>query len=106
MHLSTVCPVVNVIQLISKRWVLFIFMAIRDGNHTFNAIRRAYPTMSAKILSERLLELEEQGYIDRSVLSSRPIRIEYTLTEKGKSLEEAILTFNDWALKNKDIILS
>ena len=61
--------------------------------------------MSAKILSERLIDLENEGFLSRKVTGDRPIKIEYTLTPKGVSLQEIMTKVNEWAIEHKREIL-
>ncbi len=61
--------------------------------------------MSAKILSERLQELENEGFILRKVTGDRPVRIEYLLSPKGISLQEVMMKLNEWAIEHKTEIL-
>jgi DNA-binding HxlR family transcriptional regulator len=52
------------------------------------------------MLSERLQELEDEGLVERAVVPDTPVRVEYSLTRKGKGLAEAIETLSNWAEKN------
>lgn len=61
--------------------------------------------MSAKILSERLKELENEWFIERKIINDRPISVEYTFTPKWESLQWVLMKVNDWAIQNKDLIL-
>jgi DNA-binding HxlR family transcriptional regulator len=72
-------------------WVLL------DGPHRYSAIRAAIPEISDTLLSERLRELEAAGIVTRAVTPSTPVRIEYTLTERGRDLATVVDGLSSWA---------
>lgn len=94
---SIVCPVLGLMNTLSKRWVMHTLRVIAEWKENFNEIKRAIPGISAKILSERLTELEEEGFIIRKVIDGKPIKIQYSFTERWKSLNERIELLNEWA---------
>lgn len=68
----------------------------------FTDIKEALPDINSRMLSERLSDLEEQGMLDRSVQNTKPITIEYTITEKGKDFDAVLDAICTWACKWKD----
>ena len=68
-----------------------------SGRTRFSDIAGAVPGLSDRLLSERLKELEAEGVVERCVYPETPVRIEYRLTEKGRSLEEAVTAVAQWA---------
>ena len=72
--------------LLGKRWTGLIIRVLMDGPKRFKDISDMIPNMSDRMLAERFKELELTGLIMRHVYPETPVRIEYTLTEKGKAL--------------------
>ena len=96
---SALCPrLAKAMELIGKRWTALIIYQLLDGPQRFNAIESALP-ISGRLLSERLKELEKESIVERKVYSEVPIRVEYSLTEKGSSLEGAVREIEIWAQK-------
>ncbi|GLC89437.1 winged helix-turn-helix transcriptional regulator [Lysinibacillus piscis] len=94
---NMLCPrLAKAMDLIGKRWTGLILYQLLEGPQRFNAIESALP-VSGRLLSERLKELEKEGLVERNVYSEVPVRVEYSLTEKGQSLEEAIRHIESWA---------
>ena len=93
------CPrLAKAMELIGKRWTALIIYQLLNGPQRFNAIESALP-ISGRLLSERLKELEKEDIVERKVYSEVPIRVEYSLTEKGSSLEGAVREIEIWAQK-------
>ncbi len=84
------------VELIGKRWTGAIVAVLLDGPLHFSEIRRVVPEISDRLLSERLKELEAEGLVERRVIDSAPVRTEYSLTEKGRSLEPAVRALQRW----------
>jgi len=84
-------------ELLGKRWTGLIIRSLLNGAKRFSDIQEIIPNLSARMLTERFKELEEQGIIIRNVYPEMPVRIEYTLTEKGKELEKAMDEIQKWA---------
>ncbi|SEF64497.1 helix-turn-helix domain-containing protein [Paenibacillus sp. UNC499MF] len=94
---SNLCPRFEKgMQLISKRWAGLIVYQLLAGPQRFCTIESNLP-LSGKILSERLKELEQEGIIRRNVYPETPVRIEYSLTEKGLALEPIIREVEHWS---------
>jgi DNA-binding HxlR family transcriptional regulator len=70
-----------------------------DSNLRFSQLEQIIPQLSARMLTFRLKELEDEGLIDRLVSNSYPIRVEYQLTDKGKDLKTALDQVGHWATK-------
>lgn len=94
---SSLCPRLSkAMELIGKRWTALIIYQLLDGPQRFNAIEHALP-ISGRLLSERLKELEKEGIVVREIYSEVPVRVEYSLTEKGKALEAAVKEIEEWS---------
>lgn len=84
--------------LIGKRWVNLIVFELLKGPKRFNDLESVLE-ISSKMLSSRLKELEEEDVLVRNIYPETPIRIEYELTEKGKSLEPLMKAVESWSQK-------
>ncbi|MEM4394768.1 MAG: helix-turn-helix domain-containing protein [Candidatus Nitrosocaldus sp.] len=101
------CPLEGIIDIISKKWSLLIINEI--GNHgklRFNHLMRELRPVSPKTLADMLKELHNAGLIDRRVYNEIPPRVEYTLTDEGKSLREAIIPLLRWAIERDDAAIA
>ena len=97
--MNELCPrFEKAVQIISKRWMGLILFQLLAGPQRFSDIEKVVH-VSAKVLSERLKELEAEGILKRNVYPETPIRIEYELTEKGKSLSPVIKEIEKWSHK-------
>jgi DNA-binding HxlR family transcriptional regulator len=86
-------------ELIGRRWTGAIIFVLLQKTCRFATLRSAIPDITDRMLSERLQELEEEGLVERSVVPDTPVRVEYSLTKKGKALATAIGSIADWAEK-------
>ena len=83
--------------VVGRKWVpLIVYHLLSDGPMGFSALRDRIGGISAKMLSESLDDLEAAEVVDREVLSDRPIRVSYELTERGAALEPVIAAMLDW----------
>ncbi|MFI5028086.1 MAG: winged helix-turn-helix transcriptional regulator [Solirubrobacterales bacterium] len=93
-----VCPDFHAaIELIGKRWTGAILSALTEGPMRFGELGKAVPGLSDRLLSQRLRELEEAGVVERAVEPGTPVRVSYSLTEKGVDLGPAIVELRAWA---------
>ncbi len=100
------CPVRNVISRFSGKWSMLILCVLADNEATrFNAIGKALPDISPKVLTETLKNLENDGLIVRRLYPEIPPRVEYSLSTLGKSLMPHISGLVDWAIEHFDEII-
>jgi DNA-binding HxlR family transcriptional regulator len=85
------------VELLGKRWTGLILRVLAEGPTTFSRIARAVDKLSDRVLSERLKELEQRGVVQRRVDPSIPVRIEYSLTDKGRDLQAVLDALQTWA---------
>ena len=86
-------------ELIGRRWTGAIIFLLLKQTCRFATLRDAIPEITDRMLSERLQELEDEGLVERTVVPETPVRVEYSLTKKGKALAEAIGAIANWAEK-------
>jgi DNA-binding HxlR family transcriptional regulator len=84
-------------ELVGRRWNGVIIRALLLGATRFSEIAEQIPEMSDKMLASRLRELEDEGVIRRTVAPTVPVRVDYSLTEKGQDLHRAIRALAEWA---------
>lgn len=99
MNKTTLCPRFEKgMQILSKRWSGLIVHQLLCGPQRFCNIEASFP-ISGRILSERLKDLEHEGIVKRDVYPETPVRIEYSLTEKGLALAPIIHEIEKWSTK-------
>lgn len=95
------CPIRNVLSRFSGKWSILILCILSENETTrFNAISKAIPDISSKMLSDTLKNLERDGLITRYQYAEIPPRVEYSLTEMGKSLMPIFGELIGWALQH------
>ena len=98
MEKHVLCPKYEkAFELLGKKWTGLIIRSLLSGTKRFSDISDMIPNVSAKVLADRFKELEREGVIVRNVYPETPVRIEYELTEKGRSLEPALDEIQKWA---------
>ena len=93
------CPIAATMDLLHEKWSLHIVHALLTGKKRFNEIGHALGGVNPRTLRERLRGLEEQGVVERTVLSTIPPWVEYELTEKGRALGDVMDAMARWALQ-------
>ncbi|MBB3109510.1 DNA-binding HxlR family transcriptional regulator [Paenibacillus phyllosphaerae] len=83
--------------MLSKRWTSFIVFQLLNGPMRFVQIEQSLPNLSGKVLSDRLKELEAEGIVSRNVYPETPVRIEYSLTDKGRALTPILQEIGKWS---------
>jgi DNA-binding HxlR family transcriptional regulator len=76
-----------------------VVWALSEGAHRFGSLAQTLEVVSERMLSERLKELESEGIVNRQVFAETPVRIEYSLTEKGRALIPVLAGVAQWAEK-------
>lgn len=95
-----ICPKVEkALEMIGKRWTALIIYQLFKGPQRFCEIESSLP-ISGRLLSERLKDLEKEGIVLRTVYPEVPVRVEYSLTDKGLELEAVMGELQKWAEKN------
>ena len=91
------CPITTTASLIGKKWHPVIIHRLIDcGPLGFNALKEEVDGISSKVLSDSLEDLEEKTLVDRTIVSEKPFRVEYSLTPLGESLGPVIESMAEW----------
>lgn len=94
------CAVEASISLIDGKWKSVILFHLMAGTLRFNALRRAIPGVTQRMLTNQLRELEADGLIERKVYAEVPPKVEYSLSPLGQSLQPIILALKQWGDDN------
>ena len=96
-----VCPVEKATALIGSKWSILIIKSLFEnkGPAGFNELLRFLDPISSRTLSAKLKELSEYEIVERRVLSTTPVRVQYSLTEKGGGLAAVLRSFARWSEK-------
>ena len=87
-------------ELIGRRWTgAIIFVLMESPRCRFATLRKEIHDITDRMLSERLHELEQEGIVERTVVPETPVRVEYSLTKKGRALATAMDAIAEWAEK-------
>ena len=103
------CPIRRVVSRFGDKWsllVLFMLNKSETGVLRFNEIRRLMTDCSQKMLSQTLKSLEQSHLVHREVYAEVPPRVEYSLTETGKSLMPSVLSLIKWAMEHFDEVVT
>lgn len=102
---NPVCRTIStLLARIGDKWTVLVVSTLGEGSRRFNELRREIPSVSQRMLTLTLRNLERDGLVDRTVTPTIPPRVDYELTDLGRSLLEPIQRLADWALDNVDTI--
>ncbi len=105
LHAPERCRTVSaVLSRIGDKWSVLIIMQLGGGSRWFSELRRAIGSISQRMLTLTLRGLERDGIISRTVTPTIPPRVDYELTDLGKSLCEPVHALGNWALDNHEKI--
>lgn len=93
------CSIEKALDVLQGRWTFLILRDLFEGTRRFGELKKSLNGISPKTLSERLKELEEKGVVTRTAYPTIPPTVEYSLTEKGKSLKSIIKEMKLWGAK-------
>lgn len=95
-QLLPACPVETTLTLISDKWKVLILRDLMFGTKRFGQLRKSIGTVSQKVLTSQLRDMEEKKLVYRKVYAEVPPRVEYTLTELGYSLKPILDALWNW----------
>jgi DNA-binding HxlR family transcriptional regulator len=90
------CAIEATLDLIAGKWKALILCHLAMGTSRFSALKRAFPGITQKMLTQQLRELEEDGLITRTVYAQVPPKVEYALSPFGESLMPVIQVMSEW----------
>jgi len=96
------CPVSRTIKVIGGKWKPLIVYHLNDGVLRNGQLRRAIPEITQKMLTQQLRELEDDGLVEREIFPVVPPRVDYRLTDLGKSVLPILDAMATWGAANED----
>ena len=90
------CPVETTLMLIGDKWKVLILRDLLPGTKRFGALKKSIGSVSQKVLTAQLRDMEEKGLVRRQVYAEVPPRVEYSLTDLGKSLKPILDAMQAW----------
>ena len=98
---NPVCRTIStLLSRIGDKWTVLVVETLAHGPRRFNELRRDIPSVSQRMLTLTLRNLERDGLVSRTVTPTIPPRVDYELTELGHSLQKPISGLANWALEN------
>ena len=98
------CPVETTLTLIGDKWKVLILRDLLTGTKRFGELKRSLGSVSQKVLTAQLRDMENSGLINRTVYPEVPPRVEYSLTELGQSLKPILDALQHWGLEYKAML--
>ena len=96
------CPVETTLTLISNKWKVLIIRDLLPGTKRFGELKKSIGSVSQKVLTSQLRQMEESGLLTRTVYPEVPPQVEYTLTELGQSLRPVLDALWNWGNNYKE----
>ena len=102
---NPVCRTIGtLLSRIGDKWTVLVVQTLGEGSKRFNELRREIPSVSQRMLTLTLRNLERDGIVSRTVTPTIPPRVDYELTEIGNSLRDPVMALGAWALEHIDCI--
>ena len=100
---TEMCPTVSaILSRIGDKWSVMIVMDLASGPRRFNEVKRDVAGISQRMLTLTLRGLERDGLVSRRVYDTVPPKVEYSLTERGRSLQGPVIALGEWAVANAE----
>lgn len=96
------CSVETTLLLIGGKWKVLILRDLINGTKRFGELKKSINSISQKVLTQQLREMEEDGLVERTVYAEVPPRVEYSLTEDGMSLKPVLNSMLTWGKQYKE----
>ena len=104
-HIAEDCRKIGkILAPISDKWTILLFRALRDDRVRFKDLHRALDGISQRMLTVTLRNLERDGLVIRTIYPTIPPKVEYELSERGRSLQLALRPIGEWVLENQSAI--
>jgi DNA-binding HxlR family transcriptional regulator len=94
------CPTRRILDRIGDRWTVLVVSVLGDGDARFSELRRRIEGVSQKMLTQTLRGLERDGLVRRTVYPEVPVRVEYALTDAGRTLLEPLRALQKWSIEH------
>lgn len=94
------CPMVAALNVIGGKWKPMILHMLSDGTMRFGDLKKNIPPVSQKMLTQQLRELESDGIVKRTIYAEVPPKVEYSLTDRGRSLKPILDDLYNWGQQN------
>lgn len=106
-HLDDKCPMVDFVNLVSGKWAIPILyrLIMTDGVIRFGALQRAIAPITQKELTKQLRAFESLGLVNRTVYPEMPPRVEYEITELGKTLKPTLDSLASWMCEHREQLM-
>ena len=102
---NPVCRTIStLLARIGDKWTVLVVATLGEGSRRFNELRREIPSVSQRMLTLTLRNLERDGLVSRTVTPTIPPRVDYALTDLGRSLLKPVNALSQWALDNVETI--
>lgn len=95
-ELAAICPMHNVMRVLGGRWKIALLYFVHQEHNRFSLLQKKMPFITTKMLSSQLKELERDGLVNRKIYAEMPPRVEYSLTETGKTLLPVLEDLYNW----------
>ncbi|MBB5754354.1 winged helix-turn-helix transcriptional regulator [Prosthecomicrobium pneumaticum] len=99
--LRTLPGVRPVLEQVAHKWTILILTFLCEEPKRFNALKRRLDGITQKALTDALRRLERNGLVERRVIASSPVAVEYAITPLGRGLQEPFLLLYDWAVEHQ-----
>jgi DNA-binding HxlR family transcriptional regulator len=90
------CPVTRALVALDGKWTILVVRDLLGGTKRFGELRRSLDGISPKTLTDRLRGLEAHGLVERRIFAEVPPRVEYSLTDAGRTLEPVLVALSRW----------
>ena len=94
----------SILARIGDKWSVLVVMSLGDGTYRFNELKRHIDGISQRMLTLTLRGLERDGLVERTFFPTIPPRVDYTLTELGRSLRGPVGALGQWAMKHRQTV--
>ena len=99
-QIYALCPVEATLDMIGGKWKGVILFRLTEGTKRFGELRKLLPKVTQRTLTQQLRELEADGLVNRKVFAEVPPKVEYSLTDLGRSLKPLLVKLRDWGQAN------
>jgi DNA-binding HxlR family transcriptional regulator len=98
--ISISCPISATMSILGGKWKSVILWYLKDGPQRFTALKKLIPECSLKMFNDHLKEMESDGILRREVFAQIPPKVEYSITEYGKTIMPIVIEMRKWGVKH------